>query len=193
IQLRSGRLIVPCDHKLAGGTHHKDPAVHFSHVIFSDDHGQSWRRGGSAGPGGNECEAVERADGSVMLNMRSYRGEGCRLVAQSLDGGETFSPARPDRTLVEPVCQASIRRIPARDGDGDGDGHVTTPGPLLFSNPATTSGRERLTIRRSDDEGVTWPIAKVLWEGPAAYSCLVALPDGRAGCFYERGDHDPYQ
>src|SRR5262249_2601354 len=67
IQLKSGRLLVPCDSKSDGGK------VRESHVIFSDDGGKSWKLGGVVGPNCNECQAVELADGSVMLNMRGVQ------------------------------------------------------------------------------------------------------------------------
>jgi sialidase-1 len=38
------------------------------------------------------------------------------------------------------------------------------------------------------DEGKTWPVAKVLYAGSAAYSDLVVPPDGGIGCLYERDD-----
>ena len=37
--------------------------THNSHVIYSDDHGETWRLGGVATPDVNECEVVELADG----------------------------------------------------------------------------------------------------------------------------------
>ena len=43
-----------------------------------------------------------------------------------------------------------------------------------------------MTIRMSYDEGKTWPVAKLLYAGSAAYSCLVVLPDLSIGCFYEK-------
>src|SRR5207248_11662573 len=97
IQLKSGRLPIPCDSKSDGGK------VRESHVILSDDGGRSWKLGGVVGPGCNECQAVELSDGSVMLNMRSYQGSNRRLVAISKDGGATFSPRVDDPVLVEPV------------------------------------------------------------------------------------------
>lgn len=174
IQLRGGRLLIPCDSKSDGGK------VRESHVIFSDDGGRSWKIGGVVGPDCNECQAVELADGSVMLNMRSFRGTNHRLVAISTDGGETFSKPAEDPALVEPVCQASILRLPGKGGG------------ILFSNPASTR-REKMTVRLSTDEGRTWPHAKILHEGPAAYSCLTVLPDGTIGCLYERGTKNPYE
>jgi sialidase-1 len=50
-----------------------------------------------------------------------------------------------------------------------------------------------MTVRLSYDEAKTWPIAKTLWAGPAAYSCLAVLPDGQILCLYERGEKHPYE
>jgi sialidase-1 len=172
IQLKSGRLLIPCDSKSEGGK------VRESHVIYSDDGGRSWTPGGVVGPNCNESHAVELADGSVMLNMRSYQANNRRLVAISKDGGETFSKPTEDPVLIEPVCQASILRLPG--------------GGIAFSNPASTK-REKMTVRLSRDDGKTWPHANVLHAGPAAYSCLVALPGGGIGCLYECGDKNPYE
>ena len=80
--------------------------------------------------------------------------------------------------LIESQCQASILR---HSGGGDPARDV-----FLFSNPATQTGRTNGVIRLSRDEGKTWPVARVLYPGGFAYSCLATLPDGSVGCFFER-------
>jgi sialidase-1 len=45
-----------------------------------------------------------------------------------------------------------------------------------------------MTVRLSRDDGATWPVSKVIHEGPSAYSCLAALPDGEVGLLYECGE-----
>jgi sialidase-1 len=172
IQLKTGRLLIPCDHKADGGK------VRRSHVIYSDDGGRSWKLGGAVGPDCNECQTAELSDGRVLLNMRTVRKTNRRLVAVSADGGETFAEPVEDAALVEPACQASLIRL--------------GKGVLAFSNPASTK-REKMTVRLSPDDGKTWPHGRVLYEGPAAYSCLSVLPDGRIGCLYERGEKGPYE
>ena len=64
IQLRSGRLLVPCDHSVGFGRDYANQA--YAHVIYSDDHGASWQIGGRAQVGTNECMAVEAMDGAVL-------------------------------------------------------------------------------------------------------------------------------
>jgi len=179
IQTRSGRLVIPCDHIADDGTWG-------SHVILSDDHGQTWRLGGVAKPKTNECEVVELSDGRLLLNMRNYNRQfPCRAVAESSDGGITWSEVRYDQQLVEPVCQASIRRV---------DGITIGGRPLIaFSNPTDTKERRRMPVRFSPDDGQTWPWSVVVWEGPAAYSCLASLPDGTVLLLYERGNKHAYE
>ncbi len=173
IQTKAGRLVVPCDSKNEGGK------TGWSFVIFSDDRGKSWTTGGTVGDLWNECQVAELADGSLMLNMRNHdRSKKERGVAVSKDGGLTWSASAPDPALVEPVCQASL--IHAGDR-------------LLFSNPATNKTRARMAVRLSSDEGKTWPAIRVLHEGPAAYSCLTALPDRKVGCLYECGAKSAYE
>ena len=157
-------------------------------MIFSDDHGQNWRLGGIIGPAVNECQVVELLDGALMMNMRNYdRSQTTRAVATSDDGGTTWSPVRHDPVLVEPICQASFLRYTRQPPDDRNR--------LLFSNPAhAEAGRRRdMTVRMSYDEGRTWPVRRVLWAGPAAYSSLAVLPDGRIACLFEAGDRQPYE
>jgi sialidase-1 len=185
IQIERGphteRLVIPCDHIEADTKHY------YSHVIYSDDHGQTWQLGGRTPHHQvNECEVVELSDGRLMLNMRNYdRSKSNRQVAVSDDGGLTWTDQRFDPALIEPICQASIRRYrwPTEDCDG----------VILFSNPASSQGRINMTVRASFDEGQTWPKARVLHEGPSAYSSLAILPDGRIACLYEAGLRHPYE
>lgn len=171
IQTKSGRLVIPCDNYVAG------TRARQAHVIYSDDSGQTWKLGGVVGPDCNESQVVERSDGTLLFNMRSYRGTNRRLVTTSKDGGETWSQLEEDPALIEPVCQASLIRSPAG---------------LLFSNPASKK-RERMTVRLSRDEGKTWPVSRVLHAGPAAYSCLAVLSEGTFGCLHEQGEKSPYE
>jgi sialidase-1 len=50
-----------------------------------------------------------------------------------------------------------------------------------------------MTIRLSEDDCQTWPIARTLHTGPAAYSDLVLCADGAIGCLYECGEEHAYQ
>jgi sialidase-1 len=176
----AGRLVVPCDHNYDG----LDPknSQRASHVIFSDDHGKTWKLGGTLQPGMNECQVAELFDerGTLLMDMRSYRGKSARAEARSGDGGETWSEIVDVPALVEPVCQASLLRH---------DGAKL----LLFSNPAHPKQRVNLTVRASADDAQTWRDVVVLHAGPSAYSSLVALSATEAGCLYERGETRAYE
>jgi len=178
IQTRTGRFVIPCDHTPTGT---KEEA---SHVFYSDDAGKTWQLGGKTSLKFGESQVVELADGTLMLNMRNHespRRE--RGVSLSKDGGLTWSEPVYDATLVEPVCQASILRYTLAE--------KSDKNRLLFSNPAG-KGRNNLTVRVSYDEGKTWPVARLLHGGPAAYSCLTVLPDLSVGCLYEGGEKEAY-
>ena len=181
-----GRLVIPCDHRVGGATRTTKPVgtqAGRSHVIYSDDHGQTWKLGGSTDFGMNECAVVELTDGTLMLNSRSYRGKACRGISLSKDGGTTWEPTTDDPALVESVCQASLIRYswPRR--------RRPSKGLLVFSNPAVPKGRNHLTVRLSDDDGKTWPHSRLICEGSSAYSSLAVLPSGEIGLLYERDDY----
>jgi sialidase-1 len=177
----AGRLLVPANHTELNA---QGRSISCSHVIFSDDHGRTWQIGGIEDEQTNESTLVELANGSVVQNMRSYAGKHLRAVAVSHNGSASWSQVRLDSALVEPVCQASLLRWTWPD--------EVQRSRILFSNPASTK-RENLTVRLSCDEGGTWPVAKVLTAGPAAYSCLTILPDSMIGCLYECGSKTPYE
>ena len=179
IQLADGRLVAPCDHST--GPRKEEM---FSHVIYSDDGGATWNIGGQLESRTDESVAVELTDGTLYLNARNRRDRNRRAYALSQDRGITWSAVADDETLVEPVCQGSALRLStAADGGKN---------RVLFSNPASTK-RESMTVRISYDECKTWPVAKVLWPGPSAYSDLVVAADGQIGCLYERGEKSPYE
>jgi len=177
IQLADGRLLAPCNHS----TGQSEEQMR-SHVIFSDDGGATWHLGGVAGDRTDESTVLERADGSLYLNMRNYRGTHRRAYSFSSDRGLTWAPVLEDEALIEPVCQASVARLTTETSGGRNR--------VLFSNPASTE-RKNLTVRLSYDECKTWPVAKTIWPGPAAYSDIAVFPDGTIACLFECGESDP--
>ena len=181
IQLKKGkfrgRIIIP----FTQGPW-KDMKVY---AVYSDDLGVSWNRGQSASnqsPGmPNEVQMVELKDGTIMLNARSYKGNLCRKIAFSQDGGEHWSDLKTESQLSDPGCQGSILRLA-----------FPSPGQeslILFSNPAHKELRKNGTILLSMDEGKTWSLSKTLVEGSFAYSCLVKLTNNEFGILFERDNY----
>lgn len=179
IQASDGRLIIPCDH--SEGTRHHSP-FYFSHVIYSDDQGETWKVGGSTTGSTDECQIVELTDGSVYMTIRSAdRSFTTRLAAWSSDGCETWSKFEPVSELTDPICEASIVRLTSETTDDRNR--------IVFANPASDQ-RERITVRMSYDECKSWEASKVLHVGPSAYSDLAVLPNMTIACLYERGNID---
>jgi sialidase-1 len=193
IQLRNGRLLVPVWLSTGTGGNAHRPSV--TATIFSDDGGETWQAGEIAVPNTdewinpNETVAVELKDGRVMLNVRSESKAHRRLVVTSPDGATGWSTPRFDEALLEPICMAGLVRY---EHDGTR--------ALIFSNPHNLEGgregepepgksraRKNLSIKLSPDEGQTWPVHKLLEEGPGAYSDLAVTQSGIILCFYGRG------
>lgn len=188
----AGRLVVPA----CRGTNKYEPGHgrSSSHAILSDDGGKTWRVSNNISPRCSESQLVELADGTLMMNMRSpsFSAErtGCRMVAHSRDGGQSWSAPKLDKSLGGAICQGSILFCKSTTEDG--------PDQLLFSNPASPVGvkrheRIRMTVRVSLDNGKSWSAARLIHGGPSAYSCLGKLPNGRIGLLYEAGDSRLYE
>jgi sialidase-1 len=178
IQMRSGRLVIPCfEHKWPGFGWGES----WNYAIYSDDHGKHWKMSGNeVGSGVDETQIVELADGTLMLNMRGWSDRRFRVGATSKDGGQTWSEPFDVHSLPDPCCQASILRYTWPDEHGG-------KSRILFSNPASTreKGRNTGTVRLSYDDGKTWPVAKVLESGEFGYSCLAVMPDGSICCLFD--------
>ena len=149
----------------------------FSTLIYSKDRGETWTIGTGVKIDTTEAQLVELGDGSIMINCRDNRG-GSRSVYTTKDLGKTWQVHPTSRkALPEPVCMASLIRVEhAKHGD-----------LLFFSNPAQTRGRQRMTIKVSDDEGMSWPENwhTLIDEGPSMYSCMTLVGDDHIGLFYE--------
>jgi sialidase-1 len=181
IQLPAGRLLIPCwMDQSPGPVTWRQPdmswgQIQTSYAFYSDDGGASWQRGESlTADASDECEAAW-IDGRVYVTLRSRHDRRCRGYAWSEDGGHSWSPVAYDESLPEPSCQASIVAL---DGQR-----------AVLAGPADPEARACLMLRRSDDGGHTWPTARVLYEGAAAYSDLAVAPGGDLLCLFEADDY----
>ncbi len=201
-----GRLVVPVwlcepDPNRPGGDHRPSCIA----TVFSDDLGQTWQRGaivannGDRAAGGDtivnpsEHAAVQLTDGRVMLNIRTESAPHRRLVAYSPDGATHWTRPVFDEELFDPVCMASLVRLP-QNGEAKA--------ALLFVNPdsqgdgkypdksAKSRKRENLTAKLSRDEGQTWTTSRVIDPSLAGYSDVAVAPDGMIYCLYEKREKE---
>jgi sialidase-1 len=195
IQLSNRRLLIPIWLSTGTGGHAHRPSV--TATIYSDDGGETWRRGEIAIPNTadsihpSETAAVQLADGSVMLNARSESKPNRRLVTVSRDGATGWSTPRFDEALLEPICMAGLVRYSTIKTGGRNR--------ILFSNPYNLERRDgknvpgmprdrrNVSVQLSYDEGKTWAARKSIEPGWSGYSDLAVARDGTILLLYERG------
>ncbi|UBM58675.1 glycoside hydrolase [Marinilongibacter aquaticus] len=183
--LFKGRLVIPANHSYDDpeGKIRNGPYGYGAHVLFSDDHGETWERSEAIVPGCNESQVTELADGTLLMNMRSYNNQFARAVSFSEDGGKTWTEIEHDYQLVESKCQASILNFGTYNGES----------MHLFLNPAVPLGRSHMSLKSSFDNCASWSNDKLIYAGPSAYSCLAQLQDGQVGVLFEAGKESAYE
>jgi acetyl esterase/lipase len=176
ISLADGTLVMPVQ-----GRTGRDPLATFATVMVSRDHGRIWQVGKPGYSGGNECQAAELSDGSIMLNIRNDH-ERYRAVVVTKDLGQSWQDHPTSRTaLIEPNCNGSLLRFVRRNDQGDRS-------LLLFANPHSQQGRTHHTVQVSFDDGRTWPDSHhwLLDEGRGAgYPSMTRIDDDHVGIVYE--------
>jgi len=184
ITMEDGTLVFPTQFK-------DENQIPHSTLIYSKDNGETWTIGTGAKSKTTEAQVVELADHSLMLNMRDDRGSGpngrngtgARSVATTKDLGKTWTEhATSRKALLEPVCMASLIKHQYQGKN-----------LLLFSNPFDQYVRQHMTIKVSDDEGMTWDEKHVLLidEGRGrGYSCMTSIDENTIGILYEGSQAD---
>jgi len=178
IQLKTGRLLIPC---WADSTP-RCGEIQTSYCFYSDDHGGSWRLGQPlTRNASDECDVVELADGTVYLNARSRQEKRQRAYAFSSDGGHSWSEVKYDPSQPEPSCDGGLIRLT--------DTTRFRKSRVLAASPANPNVRTTMTVRLSYDECRSWPISKVLYDGPSAYVDLAVARDGQILGLYEADEY----
>ena len=174
--MRDGTIVFAAQYRAADGPPHEGKP--FSTLIWSKDHGETWTIGAGVKIDTTEAQVVELADGRIMINCRDNR-RGSRSVYTTTDLGKTWTVHPTSRSaLPEPTCMASLERLE----------HAEHGALLVFSNPATKSGRTHMSVKVSRDEGLTWPDAMhTLYDERRGYgySCLTRVDDDTIGVLYE--------
>ena len=169
----AGRLIAPINLSIndAGCT----PGV-----IYSDDHGKTWKRGGFLISAQHLVEgmAVELCDGSILFTSRT--GLKQRAFTIIPDGGNRaeVTKYRIAQDVPDPHCPAAMVRCSWPKDD--------KPGLIVYSGPGTDQGRYRMTLRGSYDDGKTWPWKQLVYGDGSGYSDVNVLPDGRIILLFEK-------
>ncbi|NCU04066.1 MAG: exo-alpha-sialidase, partial [Chitinophagaceae bacterium] len=180
IAMQNGTLVFPSQY-WDETTKPSSVGIPHSSIIYSNDHGKTWKSGVGAKSNTTEAQVVETTPGTLMLNMRDNRGR-YRSVATTTDMGQTWTEhATSYEALPDPVCQASF--IKAR---------VNVKGQmrdvLFFSNVNSDRARINTTVKASLDMGETWlPANELLIDtrGSWGYSVLSKINDHTLGLFYE--------
>ena len=156
---------------------------YYSAIIYSDDHGATWQRGGNAGTGGGEIQVVETPNGGLLASMRdnNFSWSGMRTFSRSNDGGITwgalFTNTTNPPTIPDPACQGSILRLTTANDSGISR--------IVFANCNSSASRVAMTLRISYDEGQTWPVSNLVYSGTSGYSALTKLATGEVGLLNE--------
>lgn len=166
----------------------------YNTAIYSDDHGHTWHPSAPFPDiGTGEGAVAELSNGRIYYSSRKHWFEteapaafhAHRHFAWSDDGGETWRDMGVSQTLPDgPRYRGAERRGANYNAHfGMMGGLVRLPvaqrDVLLYSNADTSDHqRIRLTAWASFDGGMTWPIKRLVHDGPSAYSSLAA---GRPG------------
>ena len=174
----AGRLIRPSRYYGKKNAREEWPN-HYTNAVFSDDGGKTWQTSDPFPENGTgEATVVQLSDGSLYYNSRIHWHERPnntrRRSARSKDGGKTWT----DWDIVEVLpdghqhrsygCMGGLTRLPVAGKD-----------VLVFSNLDTSNPtREKITVWASFDGGKTWPVKRLVHDGPSGYS---SLNSGRPG------------
>jgi sialidase-1 len=197
-----GRLLMPARVMAPKGTNDQEWwPYHYNTAIYSDDGGKTWQTSAPVQSGTGEGTLAELSSGVIYYNSRSHMSvDHRRRISWSHDGGAMFVDWHVADDLFEvgePFyfkygtkpsygCNAGLVRLPLEATDGKD--------VLLFSTPDQPGGeRLYMTVWASFDGGKSWPVKRLIYEGPSAYSSLAAGKDGTIYLLFERGEQKLYE
>lgn len=171
VQLKNDRIMFVLVTRNAG----TDPFP--CYAIYSDDSGYTWNVSKTpATLDGDESKIVELPDGDLLMSIRA-RFCNNRKFSLSKDKGVTWTELTEGYdNLPDVKCNGDILSVNYKGTDW-----------LLQSLPAGP-WRSNITIYASPDGGRTWPKSHQVMHGPAAYSSMTLMPDGKTiGIVNEEG------
>jgi len=197
-----GRLLMPARIQPPEGSNDQEWwPYNYNTAIYSDDGGKTWQVSGPVQSGTGEGTLAELSDGHIYFNSRSHMAiDHRRRIARSYDGGHMWTDWEVSEDLFE-VGEPFYFKYGTKPSYGCNAGLVRMPleatggkDVLLFStpdNPGKT--RVRMTVWASFDGARTWPVKRLVYEGPSAYSSLAAGRDGTIYLLFERGEKKLYE
>lgn len=180
ITLSDGTLLFPTQGRDKDG-------IPYSNITYSKDNGLTWNTSNPAYSDVTECNAVQLETGEIMLNMRDNRNRGTlkgngRRICVTSDLGKTWMEHSTSRkALLEPTCMGSLHK------------HEYTKNGIkrsimLFANPNNYDRRDKMTLKVSYDDGMTWPDEHwILFDQykSSGYSSITSIDENSIGIFYE--------
>lgn len=159
-QLPSGRILLPL----------YSDTFSISIMAISDDRGATWHASEPLLGFGNIQPAVlRRDDGTLVAYMRENGYRKRVRVSESRDNGETWGTV-------------GVNEMP---NPGSGlDGLRLANGHWVLVYNDTVSGRNRLAVSLSSDEGRTWPTTRHLEDQPQGSYHYPAITQGRDGTLH---------
>lgn len=142
-----------------------------AYVFYSTDNGETWALSEVASANTNETDIVELSDGRILLNSRAIP----RRVTTSPNGIDRWTATYADDRLPDPGCCAGMVTV---DLPG-------LPYAHLFTNCASLTDRDHLTLRVSFDDCVTWEKSVTISELSGGYSDVAVDSQGKIYVLYE--------
>lgn len=173
IAMTDGTLVFPA--QIWG---HRGGAPHHGVLVYSKDNGKTWTSSKAMPWGGSESTVAQLPDGSLLLNTREGGGPATRITARTTDLGQTWEKLNTE-PLRQPgnLCQAA---------------YLVLNGKLYFSNP-NAGNRSTMTLRISEDGGITWP-RSIVYDPRrcSGYSSTCPVAGNSIGVIYEGTDDYHY-
>ena len=153
-----------------------------THLYFSEDFGKTWEASTEGIQGVNECSIAffDEKEETILFNCRTSDHKRAQILFNK-DGpiGDLFYPDG----LIDPNCQGSI--VAGKEGQ------------YFLSNDNSTSRREHMIVKMSQDQGKTWDKGIVVWPKLAGYSQLTVLNKNtdytELGLLFENGNKSTYE
>ncbi len=155
----------------------------YNTAMYSDDRGKTWQ---TSAPfpvfGTGEAALAEVSDGRVLYSSREHMSQGNRFFAWSHDGGDRWlnfwrSDILPDGARGTSYgCMGGLIRLPVKGRDilvySNLDTNKGIMPPVEQAGASRGQEREKITVWASFDGGNTWPLKRLVFDGPSAYSNL---------------------